>query len=298
MSTQPARESTQEWERKLLIAISGMLLFETLTGLSIWLLPFSVSNQVMVLLHTAIGLVFIVPFAWYLIRHWLLYRPRQMTHIKLTGYFAMAATLAAIVSGLVLDVAGALLRRGSATGGIWSTSCPPSRLSHRCCRTWSSSSCGAARPGARSGRRPRSWRREAVRHGHAHRGGTPVRGRRAAGLGLRAAGAGQRTARGLQLRLRRRPALRSQPREDQHRRRPSTRARSAARRSCGTSGCHEEILKEWQVSAHRYSAMDVAFQTVQRVMAEQNGAESTRYCGGCHDPISLFSGRRTCSATT
>src|SRR5262245_9333711 len=25
-------------------------------------------------------------------------------------------------------------------------------------------------------------------------------------------------------------------------------------------------------------------------MGEQNGPESTRYCGGCHDPISLFSG--------
>jgi hypothetical protein len=27
-------------------------------------------------------------------------------------------------------------------------------------------------------------------------------------------------------------------------------------------------------------------------MGEQNGAESTRYCGGCHDPISLFSGTK------
>ncbi|MEE9169268.1 MAG: multiheme c-type cytochrome, partial [bacterium] len=62
--------------------------------------------------------------------------------------------------------------------------------------------------------------------------------------------------------------------------------------SCGTAGCHEQILKEWEVSAHRYSAMDVAFQKVQSVMGEQNGPESTRYCGGCHDPISLFSGTK------
>src|SRR3989337_2387900 len=27
-------------------------------------------------------------------------------------------------------------------------------------------------------------------------------------------------------------------------------------------------------------------------MAKQNGPESTRYCGGCHDPISLFSGAK------
>jgi hypothetical protein len=62
--------------------------------------------------------------------------------------------------------------------------------------------------------------------------------------------------------------------------------------TCGTSNCHEQILEEWIPSAHRYSAMDPLFQKVQSVMAEQNGPESTRYCGGCHDPISLFSGTK------
>ena len=66
----------------------------------------------------------------------------------------------------------------------------------------------------------------------------------------------------------------------------------AGSKSCGTSGCHEEIVQEWLPSAHRYAAMDPAFQGIQEVMAKQNGAESTRYCGGCHDPISLFSGTK------
>ncbi len=66
----------------------------------------------------------------------------------------------------------------------------------------------------------------------------------------------------------------------------------AGSRTCGTAGCHEEILKEWLPSAHRYAAMDPAFLGIQNVMAKQNGAESTRYCGGCHDPISLFSGTK------
>jgi hypothetical protein len=57
-------------------------------------------------------------------------------------------------------------------------------------------------------------------------------------------------------------------------------------------GCHEEIVKEWEPSAHRYAAMDPAFQAIQANMARQNGPESTRYCGGCHDPISLFSGSK------
>jgi hypothetical protein len=66
----------------------------------------------------------------------------------------------------------------------------------------------------------------------------------------------------------------------------------AGSKSCGTAGCHQEIYDEWSVSAHKYAAMDPAFQKVQTVMAEQNGPESTRYCGGCHDPISLFSGTK------
>ena len=63
-------------------------------------------------------------------------------------------------------------------------------------------------------------------------------------------------------------------------------------RSCGTARCHSEIVTEWLPSAHRYAAMDPLFQGIQHTMATQNGPESTRYCGGCHDPISLFSGTK------
>jgi cytochrome c554/c'-like protein len=66
----------------------------------------------------------------------------------------------------------------------------------------------------------------------------------------------------------------------------------AGSRSCGTARCHTEIVNEWLPSAHRYAAMDPLFQGIQQTMATQNGPESTRYCGGCHDPISLFSGTK------
>ena len=66
----------------------------------------------------------------------------------------------------------------------------------------------------------------------------------------------------------------------------------AGSESCGTAGCHEQIAAEWRVSAHRWSAMDLGFQRIQEEMAKQNGPESTRYCGGCHDPIALFSGAK------
>ena len=66
----------------------------------------------------------------------------------------------------------------------------------------------------------------------------------------------------------------------------------AGSETCGASRCHTEIYTEWKTSAHRYAAMDPIFQGIQNVMAKQNGPESTRYCGGCHDPISLFSGTK------
>ena len=61
---------------------------------------------------------------------------------------------------------------------------------------------------------------------------------------------------------------------------------------CGTSGCHEQIYKEWLPSAHRYSSLDDMFQRVQTLMAKETSPEHTRYCAGCHDPISLFSGAK------
>ncbi|MDE3214642.1 MAG: hypothetical protein KGM98_15540, partial [Bacteroidota bacterium] len=63
-------------------------------------------------------------------------------------------------------------------------------------------------------------------------------------------------------------------------------------KTCMSSGCHTNIGHEWEANAHRYSAMDPAFRVVQHAMAVEKGPASTRYCGGCHDPISLLSGSK------
>jgi hypothetical protein len=62
--------------------------------------------------------------------------------------------------------------------------------------------------------------------------------------------------------------------------------------SCGTAGCHEQILAEWEPSAHRFSAMNPPFQQIQKNFAKDRGPAETRYCAGCHDPISLFAGAK------
>lgn len=279
---------SEEWQRKLLMWFSALLLFETLTGLSIWLLPFSVSNQIMVVLHTAVGLVFIIPFTWYQIRHWLAYRRMSISHVMLTGYFAMAATLVAIVSGIVLTYQALLATRISygwdlvhIVGTLALIASVTPHIVTLVVRAVKAAGpaeevvLAAKRYGRNSALVCAGLFAVVALLAYAYEP-TPLVNDFPTDYSF-LYGADRPFA----------PSLA----------RTNTGSAFDARslggsESCGTAGCHEEILKEWQVSAHRYSAMDVAFQTVQTVMAEQNGAESTRYCGGCHDPISLFSGTK------
>jgi len=280
----------EEWKSRLLITVTCLLFFETLTGLSIWLLPFSVPNQVMVLSHTVLGVAVLAPFGWYQLRHWRHYRQLPVSHMVLTGYFAMAATVAALVSGVVLTEQALV---GPRIGRVWdlvhivaTLALVASTLPHMglpVVRALRSSDRPAAQPLIRAQKRfglalagciavlalligaaAWSYRPAALSNGfpkdysYVYGPNRPF----APSLATTATG-GAFDARSL-----------------------------SGSMSCGSSGCHEEVLKEWQVSAHRYSAMDAGFQKVQKTMAEQNGAESTRYCGGCHDPISLFSGTK------
>jgi hypothetical protein len=66
----------------------------------------------------------------------------------------------------------------------------------------------------------------------------------------------------------------------------------AGSEGCGRAGCHSEIYAEWLPGAHRYASLDDMFQRVQVLMAEETSPEHTRYCAGCHDPISLFGGAK------
>ena len=279
-----------EWHKRLLHCVVGLLAFETLSGLAIYLLPFSVSNQVMVLVHTAAGLAFVLPYAWYQLRHWRLYRALRWSHELLTGYFTMVATIALVASGIVLTVQAVLSTRISHAVDLLHVASTFALLA-------------AATPHALT---PilRAVRARASETALATRRAARAFGWRSLGYTLAlfvplVAGVAAYQA----------PAIdRPLPKDYSYvfgAGRPFApslaRTRSggaydaqmlAGSASCGRSGCHQEIYDQWSASSHRYAAMDAAFQKVQSVMAKQNGSESTRYCGGCHDPISLFSGTK------
>ena len=273
------------WCSHLAVGSAGLLLFLTLSGLAIWLLPFSVPTQMTVIAHTVLGLIFPLCYGLYQWRHWQWYRNAAWTHVKLTGYLAMAAVLLCTISGLVLTWQSLFARRISydwdllhivGTIAVIATTLP--HVIVLCLRS------RGVTTRTDDGRR------------HWLRGSLAVTGIGALSIALGSLayqpptmvdvfpadydlsyGADRPFA----------PSLAKTASGGAYD------ARSmAGSQSCGTGGCHEQITAEWQVSAHRYASMDAAFQKVQEVMAKQNGPVSTRYCGGCHDPISLFSGTK------
>jgi Cytochrome c554 and c-prime len=250
--------------------------------------------------HTVLGVGLTAPIAWYCLRHWLTYRRHPLSHVKLQGYFAVLVLLVCAVSGFVLtwDALFAV-RTGPLSRGLhrWTTvALAGFALTHVLAVVW------------RDRRRRRAGDVELAaatrRYGLASTVGTlapfVVVG---AILAIHRApvqsrdfppdhelwqpsnplyGANKPFA----------PSLARTPDN-----RPIEAAMLAGSKGCGTAGCHQQIVEEWQPSAHRYAAMDKAFQAIQLTMAKQNGPTSTRYCGGCHDPISLFSGTKNISTT-
>ena len=78
----------REWRSKLTAFVTGLFAFEAVTGLFVYFGPFSVTSQVMVLLHTGIGVAFVAPYVAYQFHHWSTNRERPFNQHKLLGYLS------------------------------------------------------------------------------------------------------------------------------------------------------------------------------------------------------------------
>ena len=284
-------QSLRGWRSGLARVVTGLSLFLTVSGLCIFLLPFSVFSQHSVVLHTLGGLVFLVPLLLYAVSHLKTYWQYPLTQTKFSGWVGGAMLLVCVVSGLVLTWDAAFGLRVTA---LW--------VNTHIVTTFGLLFFGghhllviALRPGKRADPELAGQIAGGARgHGRAAAGWT-VGGLLLTGaLSLVITPAGMVNAFPAEYDL--------DPYQGKGPFAPSLAktasggaydsASLAGSAGCGTSGCHEQIYAEWEPSAHRYASMDAGFQKIQSVMAAQNGADSTRYCAGCHDPISLFSGTK------
>lgn len=278
------------WLRASAIWSTAFLLYLTLTGLLIFLLPFQAFSQHAVLLHTAIGVLLLVPFLVYLTRHILLYWSYPLNQTKFTGWCTGLMALVCCLSGVVLTAEGIF---SASTTDAWRTV--------HIVTTFGLVFFLVPHLGVivlrERRKRDEPAARELVHAAYRHL--------RRASLGL---AVGMLLTVGSSLWWPGAQFVNEFPADyemDPYGNGPfaPSLARTASgdamdsrslsgSASCGTVGCHEQIYREWLPSAHRYAAMDAGFQAIQGVMAQQNGPVSTRYCAGCHDPISLFSGAK------
>ncbi len=278
-----------KWTKPLLYCVSGFLLFEIITGLSIYLLPFSLTNQVMVLLHTGVGLIFLFPYLWYQWKHWVEYKDRPWNEFVITGYIGMAATTVAIISGVVLTWQAVFTTHIT---GFWKNIhivstfvLIASVIPHIVLIIFRDKKVKEKTEIAIS--KSSVQKRFGFNSFYL--------------LGVQFAFVGLFMFAYSSLKL-----YTEIPDDYLYHHGadspffPSLATTSHGKlidaellggsASCGTSGCHSEIYAEWEVSAHRYSAEDPFFRVIQQAMGEQKGAVSARYCAGCHDPIGLFAG--------
>ncbi|MFZ0426506.1 MAG: tetratricopeptide repeat protein [Acidobacteriota bacterium] len=61
--------------------------------------------------------------------------------------------------------------------------------------------------------------------------------------------------------------------------------------SCGRSGCHPDIYKQWQTSAHHFGSFNNQwYRKAILYMQDTIGTKPSKWCGGCHDHAVFFNG--------
>lgn len=61
--------------------------------------------------------------------------------------------------------------------------------------------------------------------------------------------------------------------------------------SCGRSGCHPDIYKQWQTSAHHFASFNNQwYRKAILYMQDTIGTKPSKWCGGCHDHAVFFNG--------
>lgn len=271
--------------------VGGSLLFVALTGLVIWLLPFSVGTQVAVLLHTLIGLLVLVPFVLWQLSHWLATRKSPPKARKISAYVGFWLLAASVVAGLVITwqaIFEIVITHWWATVHLWTgVLALPFLIYHALPHKHGSiASNGPLALAVSQDYGPaRRWtwkfafsvvtvlfalmaieimgyRSPNFKNYH-----PPPSFKAAPGPNPFAPSHAETVTGG-----------------------PVPPQAIGASRSCGASGCHTVIYNEWRASAHRWSEEDQFFQAVRSATTDVQGVKSTEKCGGCHAPVTMLSG--------
>jgi hypothetical protein len=283
--------------------LSGALIFLALSGLAIWLAPFSVATEVSVLVHAALGVVILIPLTLWQASHWLATRKVRRSFRKFcayTGFWTMAVTT---VSGVVLTWQAAFTLFTSHFWDrvhLWSGIAALPFLAYHVYPHAKKANNGLNTTNGQPDFVPPDFR-PGRRHMWAMAGATVallvilVGGLTVAYDAYAPDFSHYKLPAGYKMPYGKDPFAPSMAMTASGG--PVAPQLLAGSKSCGASGCHTEIYDEWRSSPHRWSSEDKFFQAVQAALIHAEGAPATRYCAGCHDPVSLLSGYKNASTS-
>ena len=356
-------KSIPEWRSKLTGITGALILFEILTGLALYLLPFSRLNQFGLLIHSVIGIVMLLPILWYSYKHWFKRKGGNFNHFQLLGYLSLGLLLVSFITGLVVTYQGLMVNGldyfwdmthlvSSLLFSLFVTLHLTTLIFRKVGRLGADINLVAARvkfyknitlgsgfvvlitvlllfvfqaPVVNKSFSPNyNWRfgkdrpfapsfakiDDEIITQNLHKQVLALLSEKDAKIfNLKQAKQSPPDV-GMFDIVRNNLKGLNQPDEktlqfifDQTAKQIQSQGALTAKAmsgsaSCGSSNCHSQIYQEWLPSAHRYSSMDDMFQQVQTLMVDETSSEHTRYCAGCHDPISLFSGAKNSSNVT
>lgn len=273
------------------VCVGGTLLFVTLTGLVVWLGPFSVTSQMAILFHTLAGLSLLIPFTLWQLRHWRANRIAPRSASKVSAYVGFWILAANFISGLVITYQAMF---GLTSSHFWTgvhrwtgilvfpllvfhvfpRRALAGELEHEALVT-TRRHYGFAR------RSMWMWSLGSAALLFAALIGASAF-YRSASIADYTPPASFRAAPGAN------PFAPSNARTES--RRPVPAGSISDSRACGAPGCHTAVYEEWRASAHRWSEEDQFFQAVRTATTEVQGIYATEKCGGCHAPVSMLSG--------
>jgi tetratricopeptide (TPR) repeat protein len=65
-------------------------------------------------------------------------------------------------------------------------------------------------------------------------------------------------------------------------------ASTPSAQSCGTQGCHPDIVTQWQASGHAHAASNPVYQATLALAGNSPKATGRQWCQGCHGPTGLL----------
>lgn len=272
--------------------VGGVLLFVVLSGLLVWILPFSAGSQWTLLFHTVSGLIVLIPFSVWQLSHWLATRKTPRHSRKISAYIGFWLLAVSIAAGAVVTYQAAFdtfVSHGWLKVHLWTGAFAlPFLIWHLIPQAREKYSANLAiiggpdAPDYGPGRR-KMWKRAFA-----------VSAALLALIGIASVAYRPPSFDDYKPPASFRPAAGPNPfapsNAETETSKPISPQVLAKSSGCGAAGCHKAIYDEWRASAHHWSEEDQFFQAVRKATTEVQGTHATEKCGGCHGPVSLLSG--------